>query len=372
MVSPILLAQQQAAAPTVQLAPEKFKDIQVLKDVPADQLSTTMRYFAAALGRECSGCHQTNRTTGVVDFVADSDGKTTARRMVKMVQAFNAGDFGIKINCATCHQGHGEPLGLQPATLMTSDQILQTNMQQANTALRAMSGGGPGGPGGRQQQAGPPANEVLKKYMDALGAATAPIQSRVVAGSLSTRAAQVMPFSVTQKGAMYLQTVQATPAAQTLGFDGTAGWSKVGDKVGGPGGGGFSLDSALRVADAQFASDVAAKYPTLQSNRRAQVTLTPGTTPVDVNILRGVSGQTTEQFYFDANTGLLVRHVTTIATPLNGSLVETIDYSNYRAEGGIMTPHKITRNNWNTLDTYAISRVTLNGAVDDGGFRKPQ
>jgi hypothetical protein len=112
----------------------------------ADQLPVTMRYFSAALGRECSGCHQTSRATGIVDFVADSDGKSTARRMIKMVEAVNGGDYGFKINCGTCHQGHGEPLGLQPATLMTFDQILQTNTQQANMALRTMTPGGPSAP----------------------------------------------------------------------------------------------------------------------------------------------------------------------------------------------------------------------------------
>ena len=35
-------------APTGPMAPEKYKDIQVLTDVPADQLDVTMRYFVAA------------------------------------------------------------------------------------------------------------------------------------------------------------------------------------------------------------------------------------------------------------------------------------------------------------------------------------
>jgi hypothetical protein len=157
------------------------------------------------------------------------------------------------------------------------------------------------------------------------------------------------------------------PFPLTTGFDGTAGWSKVGDKVAGLGG--LSLDSALRSADMNLAAEIPAKYPTFQSTRRT-IALTPGTTPIGVNILEGKSGQTTEQFYFDATTGLLARRVTTTATALNGSLVETIDYGNYRAEGGVMTPHKITRNNWNTLDILTVSRVTINGAVDNAIFQR--
>jgi hypothetical protein len=156
-----------------------------------------------------------------------------------------------------------------------------------------------------------------------------------------------------------------------LGFDGSTSWTKVGDKVGGFGND-FSLDAALRVTDPGFAAALLAKYPTLQSTKRPQVALTPGATPIDVNILRGTSGPTTEQFYFDAATGLLVRKVTTTSTPLNGSLTETVDFGNYRAEGGVLMPHKITRNNWNTLDTYTLSRVTLNGTVDETVFKRPQ
>ncbi len=370
------LYSQKPASPAGDMAPETFQDIQVLKDVPADQLPIVMHYFSAALGRPCSGCHQTDRATGVINYPADSNGKKTARAMIKLVQTVNAGDFGAKINCATCHQGHGQPAGLQPATLMTFDQILQTNTQQAGAALRAISpptdrAAGPGGaaPGGRGQPAGPPADDVLKKYLDALGPATSNLQSRVMIGTLTNRMAQAMSFSISQKGQMYLETVQ-TPEPQIIGFNGTAGWSKTGSKVSGLSG--FLLDSALRGADMQLATEIKAKYPTLQSTRRTQMTLTPGATPIDVNILRGTSGPVTEQFYFEANTGLLVRRVTRTATPLNGALTETTDYSDFRAEGGVMTPHKIVRTNWSTLDTLTVSRVTVNGSLDDASFQRPK
>jgi len=238
MLAPMLYSQQ-PTAPAGAMAPENFQDIQILKDVPADQLPITMRYFSAALGRPCSGCHQTDRATGITNYAADSNGKKTARAMIKLVQTVNAGDFDAKINCATCHQGHGQPAGLPPATLMTFDQILQTNTQQANAALRAMSsstdrtaGLGRAAPGGRGQQTGPPADDVLKKYLDALGPAASTLQSRVMIGTLTTRMAQAMPFSISQKGQMYLETIQA-PEPQTIGFNGSAGWSRAGSKVSG-------------------------------------------------------------------------------------------------------------------------------------------
>ena len=372
--SPVLFAQSPAApGQSGTLAEQRFKDIQVLKGIPADQLPPTMRYFTAALGRNCAGCHQAG-ATGTMDYAADTPAKKTARNMIRMVETVNAADYGVKINCGTCHQGHGQPAGLRAADMMSSDDILMANNQQANAELRALmtaAGAAPQQPN-RRGEPGPPAAEVLKKYSEALGSPTAPIQSRAMIGTVTTRTSEVTPFTVTEKGKMYIQTLHSTAAPTMLGYDGTAGWSKVGDKVGGPNAGGFSLDSALIVADSQLPTDLQNKYKDLQSTKRSQMTLAAGTAPVDVNILQGVDGDTTEQFYFDSATGLLLRHVTRMNTALNGSLIETVDYANYRPEGGVMVPHKVIRNNWNTLDTYTISRVTLNGPVDEGSFKKPQ
>jgi Photosynthetic reaction centre cytochrome C subunit len=377
LAAPFLYAQQ-PAAPANPAEPRKFKDLQLLKDLSEEEVGMTMRYFAASTGRTCSNCHQLDPATGRLDFAAKTDAKKTSREMIKIVQTVNAGgeEFGkVKINCGTCHQGQGRPAGLQQATMMTTDQMVQANTMQTMMALRAANPpapGGPGGPGGGGRNGpppGPPAAEVLKKYADALGSAAATLQSRELTGIVTTRTAQVVPFSIKQKGSMYLETIQSVPAGQTIGFDGKAGWSKSGERVNDLVA--FPLHSALRGADMLLATDIAAKYPTLESTKRAQFTLAQGGIPFDAIILRGTSGTTTEQFFFDEATGLLMRRVTRTDVPLNGALVETTDYTQYRAENGVMTPHKIIRSNWNTYDTFAISKVVINGTVDDAAFHKP-
>src|SRR4029434_6903865 len=55
---------QQPAAPAGPLAPEKYKQIQVLKDVPADQLDILMRYFVAATGFNCQHWHVREQARG--------------------------------------------------------------------------------------------------------------------------------------------------------------------------------------------------------------------------------------------------------------------------------------------------------------------
>jgi hypothetical protein len=253
--------------------------------------------------------------------------------------------------------------------------MVAANTMQTMMALRAANPPAPGGPGGGGgggrggPPPGPPAAEVLKKYADALGSGAATLQERELTGTVTTRTAQVVPFSIKQKGSMYLETVNLSPAPMTIGFDGTAGWMKGGERPGDLKG--FALDSALRGADMSLARDIAAKYAKLDSTKRANYTLAQGGAPFDAIILRGVNGSTSEQFIFDAETGLLMRRITRTDTALAGALVEQTDYTQYRAENGVLTPHKIIRSNWNTYDTFTVSKVTINGSVDDAAFRKP-
>src|SRR5512143_759834 len=48
---------QQRPIPKGAKAGQYFKNVQVLKDLPAEQLLPTMRTFAASLGVQCGFCH---------------------------------------------------------------------------------------------------------------------------------------------------------------------------------------------------------------------------------------------------------------------------------------------------------------------------
>src|SRR5580658_3914519 len=77
--------QQAPATPTGPMAPEKYKNIQVLTNVPADQMELTMRYVSASVGMRCSECH-VQETSGQMSFEKDDKrAKQTARQMMKMV-----------------------------------------------------------------------------------------------------------------------------------------------------------------------------------------------------------------------------------------------------------------------------------------------
>lgn len=109
----LCLAQGGKKPAKVETAGQKYKNIKVLKDLPADQLGPLMHKINDALGVKCDACH-------VVD--ADHKGwekddkpmKNIARQMIVMTQNLNKKEKSVKgkVTCFTCHRGHPEPEGM--------------------------------------------------------------------------------------------------------------------------------------------------------------------------------------------------------------------------------------------------------------------
>jgi hypothetical protein len=116
-------AQEQAPAEQEQLAArddtrpaeQVYKNIQVLKGVPADKLLQTMKYFTRALGVRCEHCHVTAPGSQIPGFGAfskdDIEAKQTARKMIQMAGAIGRDFFPGKAGptCWTCHRGNVKP-----------------------------------------------------------------------------------------------------------------------------------------------------------------------------------------------------------------------------------------------------------------------
>lgn len=89
-----------------------FKNIQVLKGVPAGRFLDTMEGFSHALGTNCKKCHDTE------NFASDDkDEKKIARGMVQMTRDINQKyiktmpglDSDAFVSCNSCHHGHSNP-----------------------------------------------------------------------------------------------------------------------------------------------------------------------------------------------------------------------------------------------------------------------
>ena len=69
--------QSSASAPAPKMAEEVYKNIQVLKGLPSDQVIPAMQFISASLGVDCEHCH--------VERAFDKDDKKpkqTARKMI--------------------------------------------------------------------------------------------------------------------------------------------------------------------------------------------------------------------------------------------------------------------------------------------------
>src|SRR5712664_1298941 len=112
-----------ACTPAAAQFPDKFTNLKALpKDISKNELQSTMRGFAFALGVRCDHCHVEKMAPEKgLDFPADDqDPKKTARLMLQMVAAINH-DYirkipkatpdatPIQVQCVTCHHGLTQP-----------------------------------------------------------------------------------------------------------------------------------------------------------------------------------------------------------------------------------------------------------------------
>ena len=104
------LAQEGKKPAKPETSGKKFKNIKVLKDLPADQLIPVMHKFNTSLGVKCDACHVINADhTGWEKD--DKPLKNVARQMIVMTQNLNKKEKAVqgKVTCYTCHRGHPEP-----------------------------------------------------------------------------------------------------------------------------------------------------------------------------------------------------------------------------------------------------------------------
>jgi cytoskeletal protein RodZ len=84
-----------------------YKNIQVLKGTPSNQVLTVMKAFTEGLGVNCVYCHVSTENLSS----DDKPMKETARKMLVMVREMNK-NYPTKgqVTCYTCHRGTAKPV----------------------------------------------------------------------------------------------------------------------------------------------------------------------------------------------------------------------------------------------------------------------
>lgn len=323
-------------------AAEAFKNIQVLKDIPADQLIPAMQFISASLDVECNFCH--------VQGKMDSDEKKpkeTARQMITMTEAINKNNFGghQEVTCYSCHHGSEHPAGT-PAVQETNAAEHMEEHAPAGTPLTA--------------------DQIIDKYVAAVGGADAirKISSREEKGTILAGGHE-SPIEVYAKAPNFRMSIMQTPNGDSItAYDGKAGWlgnsGKPPRDMSAVESDAFALDAAFH-----FPLEIKSIFQQVRTGRPEKI----GDEPC--HVLIGVrQGQTPVRLYFDDKTGLLVRMVRYSQNPL-GRMPTQIDYADYREEDGVKIPLRWTLARPNGRFTIQIREVKDNVPLEDAKFAKP-
>ena len=336
----------QAAAP---LAEQQYKNIKVLKGIPADQLIPAMEFITASLGVECEFCH-VRKERGLAFDKDDKKPKEIARKMIEMANAINKDNFEghREVTCYSCHRGASHPVGTPLVAVEGEKPPMDDHDKKPDTAL-------------------PSADDVFAKYLTAAGGADAihKISSRVERGTISGFGDQHFPIDIFAKAPDKRSSTMHMPGGESsTAYDGKAGWLSF---PGRPVHMMNAAESAGARIDANFHLPIDAK------SLRDKWKPGPGET-IDghaTNLLVGqTEGEPPLRLYFDEQSGLLVRLIRYTETPL-GRLPTQVDYADYRDADGAKIPYRWSLSRPGNRFTIQIDQLQQNVPIDDSKFAPP-
>ena len=326
-------------------ASEVFKNIQVLKDVPSDQLIPAMQFITSSLGVQCGFCH--------VENAFDKDDKKTkliARKMMQMEFAIDANNFEGKqmVTCNSCHRGSPRPIAIpiipesQPRLLSEAEPL---NPPPAPNL--------------------PKPEEIVSKYVAALGgdAQIAKLTSLDEKGTFEAGGRQFPVEIYVQSPDKSAMVTQWPNGESSTVFDGQSGWFIFPQREPRPMTP-ADVDASRMDADLHFAIDLNKIFSQLKTEKETQI---GGQNVVMVSGER--QGQPPVEMYFDQQSGLLMQMVRYGQSPL-GRNPTRIDYSDYRDVNGVKRPFHWTSATPTGRFTVQIESAQANVAIPASRFEK--
>ncbi len=357
-------AAAQGPVPGTQPAGEFFKNVQILRDVPANLMQPTMQFMEISLGVHCNYCHDDDNTKRELDVKPT---KARARQMLQMVKAINESTFGGRqvVTCYTCHRGATKPVVVLP------------------------HGGGVEMPGGIANPArqgrerpiagqAPTVDQVLNRHITAIGGAEnlAKVASLSGKGTVTNYAhldevhqerplPVVTPVDWTVKGEKSMLVQHNANGDAITTYNAGSGWARAGN--------GNANDLRADVLDV-------AKLQTAIYNPNMFKQIITGMTVAGTDTIGNlettvIAGRMTTlpvvKLHFDRESGKLV---SIYYQQPSGFCCHAfrLDVADYTVQGGIQVPARITT--VGVRDSFTVHRfdsLQANAAVDDARFAKP-
>jgi len=338
----------QAPQPAPKTAEQQFKNIKVLKGIPADELIPSMQFISASLGVECEFCHE--RGAFEKD---DKKPKQIARKMIEMELAINHDNFKgqTAVTCFSCHRGAENPVGIPIISEISNDAAKPHEAEAAEKTAPAL----------------PSADDILSKYLQAVGGAAAveKVTSRQESGTVNFAGRQ-FPVEVLSKAPNKRISIVHTPNGENItAYDGQKGW------LASPG------PRPPRDMNPQenesISFDATIHLPAEISKMFTQFHVRPADSINGHDVLQviGVNqGKPPLRLFFDKQSGLLLRTIKYEQTPLGRNPIQ-IDYAGYKDEGGVKIPLQWTVARPGGRFTIQIDKVQQNVPIADSKFEKP-
>ncbi len=355
----------QAAPPRVKTAGQAYLNVEVLGDIPADQLIPSMRYITFALGVRCDYCHNKDHF--------ESDEKPTkkrARDMMKMMFTIDNQYFSghRAVACYTCHRGAAQAANMPTlADVAPAAGSSVGNDAEPPAADNAPSSATSANVTSATANPLPSAEEIMEKYAQALGgeAAISKIKTRVDRGTLDVQARHMHSTVETYRKApdKMVTFVHGPRGDSSQGYNGQIGWQERGGEV-----------QELFGDDLMRAKDAAAFNPSMNLKKHYERLEVKGIERLQEHNAYVVAAPratgSPDRYYFEARTGLLLRISTQIESPL-GAIPQNADYEDYREVSGIKVPFLIRVVRPDTEMIYKWKQIQADVQVDDSRFDRP-
>jgi len=271
-------------------------------------------------------------------------------QMVLSIKANDKVDFRENpVTCYTCHRGQTKPVGLPPMPL-------------AKSAHEP----GPGDAAPIVRPGAPSVDQIFADYVEAVGGSAATgTKTLVLKGKREASQDRNWPNEITLASPDKLLIVATTPQGTVRQIvNGDKGWIMNGTNV-------RSLEPPAAV-EAKRTSDELFNIVKVRPSQGMRLGGMQKVGERDAYVVENATDAKTERYYFDSQTGLLLRKITINKTLLM-PFPEQLDFEDYRDVDGVKVPFTIRYSGIDTYDSWTrtFTEIKRNVAVEDTLFATP-